>query len=238
MKFLFLFLFTACASRFENFSHIKAGMSKIDLRGEMSMVEGILTFPPYEFRSYELGLVVLKDDVVLETFPVKPHDDLTVVVRSSVGVAHTDHRYAIRAPHARPGEETLFALAPKQLGFLMRMRGYTMPETPKDVRAEILMQIDRRPKDEGFDYRLSLGAVTQEKGSLWRVEVTAQSTEDYAYMIPMLLAVASDYMQIPLRDPKTDEVRYTSVAARMMQEITGVERILSHDITLKKTTRP
>lgn len=237
MKYLFFFLITACASRFENFDTIKPGMTKTELREEMTLVQGILNFPPYEFRSYPQGLVVLKDNDVVESFGSNSELSLDVKCTTKVTGKHANYRYFIRpAVGLDSFEKALFLDAQNKLKLLLRVMGHTIVDDEAKAKAVIIMELATTPhNDKEFNHRFSMSAVTPEKGSVWRVnaEVVTENKE-LVNLIPSLIAAASEFILIPLRDPKTQEVNRTNVANRIMRNADGIDAILSKDPTLSK----
>lgn len=234
MKFLFLFFLCACASRYENFHTIKPGMSKTELREEMTLVQGILNFPPYEFRSYPQGLVVLKDDEVMASFLNNSDLNLEAQVSTKVAGKHSSYRYFIRpAISLDESKKALFLDAKNKLSLLLRVMGHTVVEDETKSKAIIIMEFATKPDGANFTHRFSMSAVTPEKGSIWRVNAqTMAPTKDLSPLIPSLLSAACEYIQIPLREPKTVEVPNTHVANRIMRHADGINAILSKDPTL------
>ena len=234
MKFLFFFFLCACASRYENFNTIKPGMSKTELREEMTLVQGILNFPPYEFRSYPQGLVVLKDDEVVASFLNNSDLSLEAKVSTKVAGKHSSYRYFVRPAVALDEtKKALFLDAKKKLSLLLRVMGHTIVEDEAKSKAVIIMEFATKTDGPNFTHRFSMSAVTPEKGSIWRVNAQTKTPEkDLSSLIPSLIAAAAEYIQIPLREAKMVEVQNTDVVNRIMRHEDGINAILSKDPTL------
>jgi len=219
MKFFLLLMLTACASRFENFKNIHPGMSKVDLRSEMSMVEGILTWPPYEFRTYSSGMVVLKDDKVMQIFEAMIEEDFNVEFSATGGKSMVPDRFFI--PEVA-GQEVIY----QQLRLLLRVRGYTVLD--KASASSTIVTIKVHP------HRLILSAKnpTNEE-AFWLFDGQSDSESAQNIVLPAILAVAVDNMNVQLPEDKKVEVRSTHVTMNIARHAVAVNKILANDITLK-----
>lgn len=214
---LALLLLTACASRFNNFDQIRPGMTRGELRDEMTLVEGLIAFPPYEFRSYSKGLVLLKDDVVLNRFPSKAADSWSIEVSASTRPQRDDPRYFIKLPAETDKQGATVSRSRDQLALLLRVRGYTVVADAEKAQAFLTLRLSTTFEEEDYVHKLELVADAPKHGELWKVTAIAREEEPkLAVAAPQLMAAAVDFIQVSTREPKDHTVRSTNANLQVL----------------------
>lgn len=220
MKYLLLLLLVCCASRFENFDKIDPGMTKVDLRSEMTMVEGVLNFPPYEFRTYSGGLVVLKDDIVVRTFASADEQDFEVKTVSRGG------KSLIYAPiYIAPlvGNEGIT----DRLKLLLRLRGYTV--TANHTGSVAVMKVLFKSAPAHLQVSVETAANPH---AFWSIDVEPQSDDDIMTLLPVMIAAVVERFNVQ-KGKETWEVRATNPLLQVTQNAGAIQELLQQDKTLR-----